>query len=544
MQPYFPISLRQYHLGLYALTAVVQWLAQRPAHEALVLTAQTLSGLCGLGVYLTLSRLVGFRPALVGAVTVGLLSHLPAGYVNWGRFTQLASLTIMLAAWLMTWETLRLWTTTTSRPAVRLTSALLASILNAGVFLLHFRVAGFQVPWLALAVVWFLPRARAEHRVPQLGQAVIAVSMATFVLVLPALASAAPEYVGRSLATAAAPLTAERLASRQQFNNFPLTSWPYLVGRPWLLAVALLAAGLRLRRRDRLVTITVIWVLFLLAIGHANQLGLPLIGFTNLGAVLISLYLPISLVIGAGAAEPLVALKRVRLPTGRPLWAAGLAVCLLGIRDRAADIEPYRHFITPADVAAMDWIREHTPNDALFAVNTVFWLPRAPHGTDGGYWIPYFTGRATTAGAMLHGQGEPRYEERVVAMSRAVIRLAAGEDALDELRSLGVTHVYIGAKGNFAGPALDPRRLEVLPGVHRLYEHEGVTILTTQDNESSAGNAHSAQGPTDGLAWYHSDWRPPGYLMNGGLPSAAARSLAYGSLRLRLAFVLPGLPGL
>ena len=107
MAPYFPIPLARYHLGLYALTGTVQSLAGVPAHVAVTWVAQVLSGLCGLGVYLVLDRHVGRVPAVIGAVVAGLISHQPAFYVNWGRFTQLAAQTILLPAWLVVWETLR-----------------------------------------------------------------------------------------------------------------------------------------------------------------------------------------------------------------------------------------------------------------------------------------------------------------------------------------------------------------------------------------------------------------------------------------------------
>src|SRR5262249_49772041 len=140
MEPYFPIPLARYHLGLYALTATVQTLCGVPPHTALLWTAQVLSGLCGLGVYLVLDRSVGRVPAVIGAVCVGLISHQPAFYVNWGRFTQLAAQTILLPAWLLARDVLRDVAGQEPPPARRRDRALtgaLACLLSAGVFLLH-----------------------------------------------------------------------------------------------------------------------------------------------------------------------------------------------------------------------------------------------------------------------------------------------------------------------------------------------------------------------------------------------------------------------
>ncbi len=120
---------------------------------------------------------------------------------------------------------------------------------------------------------------------------------------------------------------------------------------------------------------------------------------------------------------------------------------------------------------------QRPPPDALFAVNTTFWLPRAPHGTDAGYWIPYFTGRSTTASAMLLAQGQPSYVDEIVTLSHAEERLENDPAALEELRALGVDYIYIGARGDFSGPGLEAATLREEPGVSVVYEQAGVTIL-------------------------------------------------------------------
>ncbi len=140
-------------------------------------------------------------------------------------------------------------------------------------------------------------------------------------------------------------------------------------------------------------------------------------------------------------------------------------------------IEPYRYFVTPTDVAAMDWIANNTPPDARFAINTFFWLPNFPHGTDGGYWIPYFTGRQTTTGPMLFQLGRREDSEKIIALSRAVKRPGTDDAALTELRSSGVSYIYIGAKGNLAEPGLDSSRLVQSEDVTLVYRREGVSIF-------------------------------------------------------------------
>ena len=125
----------------------------------------------------------------------------------------------------------------------------------------------------------------------------------------------------------------------------------------------------------------------------------------------------------------------------------------------------------------MEWIKENTPPDALFAVNTYFWLPRAPHGTDAGYWIPYFTGRQMTAGVMLLSLGGNDYRSTVVEMSQVVEQLEVDNDALEDLQALGVDYVYVGKKGDFSGPGLDANQMSQAKNTEVVHQSGGVTIL-------------------------------------------------------------------
>ncbi|RLC85269.1 MAG: hypothetical protein DRI79_11600 [Chloroflexi bacterium] len=478
LEPYFPIPLGQYHLGLYALSATVQWLAQVPAHTALLWTSQMLNGLCGVGVYLVLDRKVGRAGAIVGAAVVGLLSHQPALYVNWGRFTQISSQTILLIAWLVTWEAIALW----RRPwqeyrIIVLWNTAGAGVLTGAVFLLHFRVAAFYIPLLIFGVAWELWKAREEHRIGHTLLGAVVIGTVALIVVTPVLWEALHIYVTSRLNPPAVAASEISQAARLYYE-FPWRTVPYLVARPWLMILASLSAVFGLLRRNKLVIACLMWTSLLYLLGKAYTLGLSLVSVTNMGAVLIMLYLPIGLTVGSVVEESLALLGPYRREGGvRLITALVLIAGFVASHIRVTEIEPYRYFVTPEDIAAMDWIRENTPADALFAVNTYFWLPRAPHGTDAGYWIPYFTGRQTTAGVMLLSLGTLDYRNSIVRMSRAVEQLEVDNSSLAELQALGVDYLYIGRKGDFSGPGLDAARLNQAEDVTLLYQKDGVSIF-------------------------------------------------------------------
>jgi hypothetical protein len=479
MEPYFPVPLGQYHLGLYSLSASVEWLAQVPAHTALLWTAQALNGLCGLGVYLVLDRKVGRLGAVVGAAVVGLLSHQPALYVNWGRFTQISSQAVLLVAWMLTWGAIVSWKQSWSAHKVMIlwnTGA--AALLTSAVFLLHFRVAWFYLPLLAISIGWELWRARPEHQVARILLGMTIIGICALILVFPTLREALQTYVVSTTTASVALSPGERAQTTETYFEFPWSSMPYLAAHVWLVGLAALSAVLGMLRRNKLVIASLLWSLALWLIGNTYLLGVSLLNLTNLGAVLIMLYLPIGLIIGA-AAEELITLfepsRRTRMTN--VMLGLVLAASFVASHVRITEIEPYRYFVTPADVVAMDWIRANTPQDARFAVNTTFWLPDAPHGTDAGYWIPYFTGRQTSVGSMMSEFGGQSYMSNIVEMSRAEERLEMDDSALGDLRNLGVDYIYIGQRGDFAGPGLDARHLSQVEGVKVVYQRDGVSIL-------------------------------------------------------------------
>ncbi len=476
LAPYFPTRLDEYHLGLYSLSATIQWLARVPAHTALLWTVQTLNGLCGMGVYLVLDRKVGRVGAVVGAVVVGLVSYHPAFYVNWGRFTQLAGQTLMPIAWLLTWEAVRGWRRGRGR-AWMAWSALFAAISSGALFFLHFRVLGFYLPLLALSLMWELGRARRERRVGATLASIALIGALSLLLIGPALWRAGQAHLTLLEQVAAAP-PEDAGGVTKGYYTFPLSTVPYLAGPTSLLVVAGLAALFGLVRRNRLVQGVLLWVLALLLMGYAYLLNVPLLNLTNLGAIMIMLYLPIGLVVGAAAEEAAgLAPPRWRERSARLILGLALAAGFVGSHACVMRIEEYRYFVTPEDVQAMEWIRQNTPSDALFAINTHFWHPTGLHGTDGGYWIPYFTGRRTTTESMLFPLGDWNHARQVIELSRLVERLEEDPGVLPDLREQGVEYIYIGQRGNFDGPGLNANRLSQAEGVTLVYQHGSVSIL-------------------------------------------------------------------
>ncbi|MEZ4660273.1 MAG: hypothetical protein R2911_22165 [Caldilineaceae bacterium] len=209
----------------------------------------------------------------------------------------------------------------------------------------------------------------------------------------------------------------------------------------------------------------------LYGMGMLYVLNIPMLRITNLGAVLILFYLPIGLLAGAGVAE----IVRMLPGNGQRRTSMGIAALVLILALPAARLrintwEPFRFFVQPGDLTAMRWINENTPPDAAFAINTYFWLANAPHGTDGGYWIPYFTGRHTTASAMPINAADFDYQEQVLQQSRAVEALKSNLDALDTLYNMGIQYIYLGVLGGNFDPPIGSGTVASIAALEVVYE--------------------------------------------------------------------------
>jgi len=273
--------------------------------------------------------------------------------------------------------------------------------------------------------------------------------------------------------------------SKDEFNEAakayyatPIESLFTITTTPLLAIAAGMAILISILTRNKLGILSIFWMSALVTIGNFYRLGIAQLAFTNLGAIAMMFYLPISIIIGATVEEILH-----QIPAARRQSAIRVAITItvilgiLGGYQRVVEKDEYRYFVTEADLIAMNWIRENTPHNAIFAVNTIMWMPTIPHGTDGGYWIPYFTSRQTTAGTMLSGLGPKNYQDQLVRQSLAAERLVTEPDAVEELCGLGVDFVYIGPMGDFSNSGLNPQLLLQDQNADLIYKQKGVYIF-------------------------------------------------------------------
>lgn len=456
---YLPVDHFPYHYGFHTLSASLILMTGSALPGALLFLMQLLGGLLPLTVYaagwlVTRRRIVG----LWAAFLVALPFFFPGYYATWGRMTQLSAMMVMPVLLALTWRAGRDW------PRVWPLVAMSA----AGVFLIHFRVFLFYLPFAALVAVGCLLARRSARGLAGaglLGAILVAPRLIELLIVTEPLAT-----VSRSL---------------PGYNDFPMgyitTGWE----RAFLIAAAIAAAvvigAVALRRRWAIFPfLLLLWVGVLFTLLAGERLGLPESLVVNLNSMYITLFLPQSLLLAIVAGR--IGAWTQRLLGNSPLGvvsaaAVGIllgALALFGWRQQSNSLNPQTILALPQDMAALQWIDDNLPADARVAVSSWRWLGETWAGSDGGAWIVPLTGRESTTPPIDHIYNVELFAD-VRAFNEAAVAVTdwSAPEAADWLVAQGVTHVFVGRRGGF----LDPAALSRNPSLTLIYAHDGTFVF-------------------------------------------------------------------
>jgi len=244
----------------------------------------------------------------------------------------------------------------------------------------------------------------------------------------------------------------------------------------WLIIVMGMGSLLALfRSKTRLIgTFTIIWVAFLVLFANAYRLNIYVLAFTNITAVVLAFYLPISIGVGL-LIESLALFIPVKVfdKFENLVMILTIAAAVVFAPVRIRDFDPLRSFMTTEDQEAMEWVRTHTPEDAVFGVNLNFINPSMPFGTDAGYWLPYYGNRKTTTLTLISGLDEKDQD----FINKAHISGGIYEDPANfqMLCDNGITHLYSGVKQPM-GSADFAENIARNSGANLIYDLDGVEV--------------------------------------------------------------------
>jgi hypothetical protein len=378
---------------------------------------------------------------------------MPAYYVSWGRYPQLAGLVVLpTAAFLVA----RLFDCGRARAVLPL-----AAVAVAGQVLTHPRVA-LLLACLVLADLAVRAARRpcglaAVARPVVVGVALVAMATA---LLLPWLTRLSLSPVAEAMVNPSPPTVL----------SFPMGLLTAGTDR-YLLAAALAAVVVGLARRRRAAAVGALWVGLCLLAANPHLIGAPVTLILSNDALAIALFLPIAVLDGLLVVAVLRWLAVDRWPAAAraglvaPLLAAGL----WGAGNLAGVVNPTCLLATASDVDALRWVQTHTPREATFLVNSKRWQGDMHVGTDGGYWLPALAQRRASLPPLGYNHGSPADVDRVRRLAEDVESGLARDAARLRRRLLaeGITHVFVGTQG---GPVHREMLLDA-PGYRLAYDN-------------------------------------------------------------------------
>ncbi|HMQ32352.1 MAG TPA: hypothetical protein PKD53_16590 [Chloroflexaceae bacterium] len=483
--PYAPLTTLTYHFGFHSLAAWLSWLSGAPARLSVVAVGQILGALAAPGVFLLARRLLGDgRPALWGALVVALLSVFPAYFVNWGRYTQLAGQTVLPATCLAWMLLIDRATAPETRWRELARPASLAALATAGVALSHYRIAVFAALFVLLYSLYALA-ARARSWRPFARVSVMGALAGTggLLLTLPWLLRIRDGQMLRL----AGHFIANNIGT-DTGNDQSVVDMERAIAHG-LLPLAVLGLVWIVARRRWAGLLLPLWAGAVWLAANPFLLGLTGAGIISSFTAVLAAYLVLCPLAGAGLAalfDGLAWLAARAAPAFaravRPLeLLAAAAIAAWGLGYQARVVDPGFQLLAEGDLAAAQWVREHVPPDARVFVNSFPAYAGSVYvGTDGGWWLPFLSGRRTNLDPISYGfeaAEEPGYMQLVIDRNRAVLdHPADSPEAAAALRAGGYAYLYDGPAANPADEYLDPARLDASPLYERVYGDGGVTI--------------------------------------------------------------------
>jgi hypothetical protein len=478
LQPYLPIDELPYHWGYHTVVAAWRGLTDVSLVPAVLWSGQVLNALVmpsmyAFGAYILRSP----RGGLLAAGCAGLLSILPAYYVTWGRYTQLTGLLVLPVLLITSMALLE-------RQALSWRTLIPTATLLAGLFLIHYRVlifyAAFMLPYALLLLA----------RRPRHAAAMVIRCLLLGGIMLLLVAPWAALLVRRMLVPLAS--MPSGFVGTDSYNN---------VDRALLLAgnsralfvVASIGALLAVLQRRWRVLALVGWIATMLLIANPTLAGLPPLWLINNHAVIITLFVPVSVLAAHGANSVWLRIERMKNekwnigmrhdPSSRHLPSfifnfLMLGFALWGTWNLRSVVHPQTILAADADLRAIEWVAEHTPADARFLTNSTPWLNDAPRGTDAGWWLLPLAGRWVSTPPALYVYGSPEYKQAMDDLNRRVAALATGDRAAlhDLVRRERIDYLYLGARG---GP-IKPELVRNDPMFVPVYDQAGVLIVAVQ----------------------------------------------------------------
>lgn len=460
--PFLPVDRFPYHFGFHALATNLALMSSWPLNRLLLYFGQLLNALVPLALYTGAWLFVRRRGVgMLAAFLVAIPFFFPAYYATWGRFTQLTAVFMMPLLLALTWRLLR------GRSGWQRVWWLVA-LLAAGLFLTHFRVFLYYLPFALLVWVFSLGR-NTRWLAAAAGLTLLFIS---------------PRLV--QLLQDTNPV--RRLSQTiPDYNSFPIsyveTGWEQVFLAAAAFSVVVLVIGI-FRRKSWVWAplLLLLWAASLFLLLSADRIGLLVTSLVNLNSMYIILFVPLALFLSFVSAPIMDWLgDQNRLVQVAGLLLAGFlfgAMILFGSRQQIGILNAQTILAKEEDLPALKWVNDHLPADATLAVNSWRWLGETWAAADGGAWLVPLTGRASTTPPIDHIYNPDLFQYvREFNQEAAAVSDWSDPAQAQWLREQGITHIFVGKKGGFFDPAVLSRN----PQLEMVYGQRGVFIFAVNE---------------------------------------------------------------
>ncbi len=417
-------------------------------------------------------------------------------YTNWGRYTQLAGQVILPVAIWLVWQVLEPGSLITSNGSKDLTSfpkkglswkmLAMASLALAGLALTYFRIIIFAM--IFLLAFWIILVNRKSFRILLIKT--LWIGLGSGLLFLPWFIRIFSGQILHIFAGQISTSAAQALNTDSSLMS-AIDLSAYLPTFVWIMLIVCMSVGLW--RREKAALVVIIWWLGNYIAANPWIIGLPGSGAINGFTYLIAVYVPASVLIGAGfswlVGIPLA--EHHPNPKIAKIFSAILVIFFLGLSTwglpkRLAEVQPPNFSLTGRpDIRAAAWLEHNTPADARILINS---FPAFNNslivGSDGGWWLPMLAHRLTTVPPINYGFEKdpvPSYRLEVNALTFEIqAKTLQDISVISLLRDRNISYVYIGQRQgllNSPAPLFTTEQLLSNPSFELVYHQDRVWIF-------------------------------------------------------------------
>ncbi len=480
--PYAPFKSLTVHYGFSVGAAVLAWFTGLESPQATLIFGQLLNVLAVVAIYpLAVKVSKGSKIAGLGAVAAaGLLSPMPAFFVNWGRYAQLYGQAILPVAIWFIWEL-------AEAKKMRWGSLVFVVVTLAGMMLSYYRVPYYLLTFLlAWALFWGRVQWKFELktwvvRVLRIG----AGGLFALLVFLPwGLRISQGQLADALVGGVVAGSPVDRVIQEYRLWRELLTYVPLP-----LLLISTASLIWSLVKRQAAVLAVGFWVLLLASLVGMSLLRVPGTNLMQTFAIQIALYIPVGILVAWLLAQVQAWLQAQNSRSGLAvLYGLLLLGMLFGAADQQAilDTDTFA-LVTRPDLDAFQWIENNTGEDAVFLVEGFrIYEGFSAVGADAGWWIPLYTGRQNVIPpqyALLNEEPiDPGYLQNILDLLASFEGDAQGHVLnVENFCTLDITHVYIGQRqgevGFIAEQLYSPEAFLSDPNFDLVYHKDRVHIF-------------------------------------------------------------------